>query len=426
MAKPARPSRAKAARSAAPKPAAGEKKAPHGWAFKARFRRQAFGWRSQPAVTRVREAVAEIKKVAKKEPVLAGEGAVIFLERVSPAIEQVDGSSGSMGVAVHGAIVALVPIVAAAPADPKTREDWLNRLMQAIEADGIAYIEALADFFGELCGSEEVASAWADRLLDVARIALAPGKGVRGHYAGTSACLSALYRARRYEELVELLKAEDFWSYKKWAVKALAGRGEPDAALRLAESSRSPWASDASIDALCEEILLSVGRVDEAYASYGVRASERGTYLATFRAVTQKYPHKAAAEVLEDLVKSTPGDEGKWFAAAKDAGLLDEALVIARLSPCDPRTLARAARDHADSDPAFALGAALASLDWLLLGYGYDITSVDVWAPYHAALRAAEHAGMTAEVKARIRAMVAAEPAGERFVTKVLGRELGL
>lgn len=49
--------------------------APHKWEFKARFRRQAFGWKSQPAITRLKQAVAEIKKVAKKEPILGTEGA---------------------------------------------------------------------------------------------------------------------------------------------------------------------------------------------------------------------------------------------------------------------------------------------------------------------------------------------------------------
>lgn len=34
----------------------------HRWEFRARFRKQAFGWRSQPAVLRVKEAVSEIKR----------------------------------------------------------------------------------------------------------------------------------------------------------------------------------------------------------------------------------------------------------------------------------------------------------------------------------------------------------------------------
>lgn len=69
----------------------------HAWAFKARFRRQAFGWRgSRLAVTRVREAVGEITKAARKDPALAAEGAVLFLERVSPALEEIDSSSGAI------------------------------------------------------------------------------------------------------------------------------------------------------------------------------------------------------------------------------------------------------------------------------------------------------------------------------------------
>jgi hypothetical protein len=67
---------------------------PHKWAFKARFRHHAFGWKSQPAIQCVKEAVAEIKKVGCKDPVLAAEGAVAFLERLSPALEHIDSSSG--------------------------------------------------------------------------------------------------------------------------------------------------------------------------------------------------------------------------------------------------------------------------------------------------------------------------------------------
>jgi hypothetical protein len=44
---------------------------PQTWEFKPRFRRRAFGWRSQPAIQRVKEAVAEIKKVARTDAALA-------------------------------------------------------------------------------------------------------------------------------------------------------------------------------------------------------------------------------------------------------------------------------------------------------------------------------------------------------------------
>ena len=61
--------------------AAKSKTTAHKWQFKARFRRHAFGWRSQPAITRVKEAVSEINKVARIDKVLAAEGAVSFLAR---------------------------------------------------------------------------------------------------------------------------------------------------------------------------------------------------------------------------------------------------------------------------------------------------------------------------------------------------------
>jgi hypothetical protein len=298
-----------------------------------------------------------------------------------------------------------------------------HRLWEAHAEDQIPYIERLADHWGELCGSKEVASAWADRLLDITRMALSPDKNVRGYFHGTAACLSALYRAERYDDLLDVLKAETFWPYKRWAVKALGAAGKKAEAIRLAESSRGPWTSDADVDALCEEMLLSSGLVDEAYSRYGLRANRGGTYLATFRAVARKYPHKRPEQILADLVKATPGDEGKWFAAAKDLGLYDAAIELARASPCDPKTLARAARDHVTEEPAFAIEAGYAALDWLAKGFGYEITSADVWMAYSSAMKAAEALGRAPETKERIRKL-----ADDRysFVTQVLGRELGL
>jgi hypothetical protein len=94
---------------------------PHKWAFVPRFRRLAFGWRSQPAVQRVKEATAEIRKVTKKNPALAAAGALLFLEKVSPALEQVDSSSGAIGTAVNHAIEACAKIIAEAPVNNEVR-----------------------------------------------------------------------------------------------------------------------------------------------------------------------------------------------------------------------------------------------------------------------------------------------------------------
>lgn len=89
------------------------------------------------------------------------------------------------------AVNALAEVVASAPADPKTRDQWLERLWQAYQADAIPYIEALGEYWGALCGSPEVSARWADRLVGTCRLALDPDPNVHGYFHGTTVCLSA-------------------------------------------------------------------------------------------------------------------------------------------------------------------------------------------------------------------------------------------
>jgi len=395
------------------------------WQFMARFRRHAFGWRSQPAILRVKEAVSEIKRVARRDPAMAADGAVSFFERLSPALEHVDSSSGGIGTAVANAVRELVPVIATAPADPKVRDAWLERLWVAHEADEVPYIEGLADYWGELCGSKETAADWAERLVGITRMALSPDPSLHGHFHGTTACLSALYRAERYQEIIDILDVHTIWPHKRWAVKALVAMGKKGEALRYAEACRGPSVPEEEVNTFCESILLSSGLLEEAYQRYGLRAARAGTHLATFRAIAKKYPHKPADELLADLAAATPGEEGKWFAAAKDAGLYGDALALASLSPCDPKVLTRAARDFAESQTSFAIGAGVLAITWLVRGYGYEVTSADVWAAYTNTMKAAEVAGERSETQERVKQLVASEVPGG-FVNRVLGGQLGL
>jgi hypothetical protein len=398
----------------------------HSWRFKARFRRHAFGWKSQPAITRLHEAVSEITLVARIDPMLGAEGAVALLECVSPALESVDSSSGAIGTAVNHTIAELVPVIVAAPADASTRAAWLERLFDAHSADQIPYIERLVDYWGELCGTAEIASAWADRLISITRLALSPDKNVRGYFHGASACLSALFAAGRHDELIELVRGDNFWPYQRWAVKAMVAQGRHAEAIAFAESCRDSWASSRDIDGLCEGILRSTGRMDEAYSRYALTANRTHAYLGWFRAVVKKYPDKPRGDVLLDLVQLTPGDEGKWFAAAKDAKLFDEAVALANRAPCDPKTLTRAARDFVEKNPAFAIEAGIAALRWLVQGHGYDITSADVWAAYAHTIKASANADRSEEVRSRIRALIDSADARGGFVTSILGQEIEL
>jgi len=400
----------------------------HKWTFRARFRRGAFGWKSQPAIKRVKEAASEIKRVARKDPLLGGEGAVLFLEKVSGAIESVDSSSGSIGTAVNHAVATLAGIIAAAPADVDTRAKWLERLWAAYMDDEIPYLESLGHYWGELCASPCVASRWADRLIHMCKLIWRPESKSRSFFKGTTNCLSALLAAGRHEELLELLAMAPYktWDDRQFGVRALAAMGRSAEAIDFAEESRGLNDDPVAIAQACEAVLLAEGRTSEAYERYALAAHEAGTYLAWFRAVAKQYPNKAQAEVLADLVAHTPGDEGKWFAAAKSAGLFDEAIALANRTPCSPQTLTRAARDFEEKRPTFALEAGMTALRWLVEGHGYEITGADVFAAYSNTLKAAESAGVTDETQARIRKLVAQERGDERFVTRIIGGYLGL
>ena len=399
----------------------------HKWDFAPRFRRNAFGWRSQPALTRVKEAVAEVKKTARKDPVLAAEGAVLFLEKVSPALAHVDSSSGAIGSAVNNAIDILVPIIASASADDTVRDRWLERLWQAVEEDDIPYIELLPEYWGELCATPERASKWADMFIEGVRMAwdkTSPGHFV--YFKGTAACFSALLKAGRNEDILSLLERSPhkFWDYRKWGVRALAAMGRKAEAIRFAEGNIEINDPQIEIAQVCEEMLLASGMADEAYASYAIIANRGTTNLATFRAIAKKYPRKTAREILHDLVESTPGEEGKWFASAKSAGLYDEAVELANMTPCDPRTLTRAAKEAAADHPEFAVEAGMAAIRWICEGYGYEITFGEILDAYRYAMEAAANAVKGPETLERIRRLVAAQTPGARFVAEALRKEL--
>lgn len=395
----------------------------HKWTFAPRFRARAFGWKSQPAIKRVREAVAEIKKVARKDPVLGGAGAVLFLEKVSPAIEQVDGSSGAIGSAVSRAVEELVEIIARAPADDRSRDAWLERLFQALQDDDIPYIETLAGYWGELCVTPARASSWVDRLLPVVQAVWAEPFA---YFKGTSACLSCLLVAGRHPELMELLETARhvWWSDRKYGVRALAAMGRVDDAIAYAQRSVGRDESDLDMARTCEALLLAAGRADEAYERYALTANVGTSRLATFRAIAKKYPHLDRTRLLQDLVESTPGEEGKWFATARELGLLDQAVALASQSPCDPLTLNRAARDHLASHPKFALEVALLSLRWIAAGHGYDITGVDVLQAYDRALQAAAALDIEEGIRGRIEAFVADDRSPGMFIRRVLEARL--
>lgn len=399
----------------------------HKWQFASRFRRHSFGWRSDTPIKRIKEAVSEIKQVARKQPVLAAEGAIKLLEKLSPALEQVDSSSGTIGTAVNNAIYALVPIIAKADVEIKVRQRWLDRLWSAFQDDEIPYLESLGDYWDELCVTQDLASSWADTLLPCVEQTWNPSASGHGFFKGMSVCLASLYAASRYEELLALIDKAPYrlWHYRQWGVKALAAMGKKAEAIRYAEESRGRNEPNWLIAQTCEAILLSSGMHDEAYRRYALEANRATTHLATFRAIVKKYPNKSPQDILRDLVTSTPGEEGKWFAAAKSVDLLDMAIELVSHSPADPRTLIRAARDYCEKQPEFAVKSGLAALRWISLGHGYEITTQEVLEAYTAVMEAASNTDFSIrQVNEQIRDMVTGSQLNNKFMMKVLERHL--
>ena len=206
--------------------------------------------------------------------------------------------------------------------------------------------------------------------------------------------------------------------------KVLAARGDVDGAVQVLEYARGANAPEATIATLAEEMLLSVGRAEEAYQRYGIEAGRANTHVATFRNIAKKYPGIEPQRILSDLIASMPGDEGKWFATAKTLKHFELAVKLAWRSPVDPKTLIRAARDHVKSQPAFAIEAALAALHWMAGGYGYDLTGAEPWQAREHALAAADAIQTRPAVEARIAEMLSDDGVQGQWVRQCLGLEV--
>lgn len=128
---------------------------------------------------------------------------------------------------------------------------------------------------------------------------------------------------------------------------------------------------------------------------------------------------------MRDLVASQPGHEGKWFAAAKDAGFFELALELAHRRPADPRTLIRAARDFALKKLTFALDAGMTGLHGMANENGFDITGIDVLDASVAVISAANAAGIDeVMVKVDARELIAAIDGGGEFVGRMWAKRL--
>jgi hypothetical protein len=397
------------------------------WAFRTNFRRGALGWRSSHiAVERVRAAVDEITREAGKNPGRSAEGIVVLFERISPAFENVDDSSGYLGDEIRAAIDDLVPKFRDAPLSDAERRSYLTRLWKAVEDDDMPWIERLEDRWGDLCESEPIATHWAEWFDLKLRVAEAESERVGRYVNGRIALLSTLFRLRRFDELMHIVDKVPykFWPYRRWGFQSLAELGRPDEAIRYA-LERNPIDTSylGHVASACETLLLSFGRIDEAYDRFAFDAMPyRRTYLARFKELAAKYPGIDRRRILSDLIAKSPGEEGKWFAAAMAAKMPDVAVRLAQDYPSDPKTLIRAAAKGLSKDPRLAYDLCLSALRWLGQGFGYEVTAFDVLDTFRIGQEAAQSLGLTpTEYRETVRPIVSA---GHKFVRQALETQL--
>ena len=199
-----------------------------------------------------------------------------------------------------------------------------------------------------------------------------------------------------------------------------------DEAIAYARDRAGSTTSLETIACFAEDVLLKAGRRAEAFDQFALLANQANSNLSTFRALAKKYPELAPDKLLGHLIASTPGEPGKWFATAKTLKMFDRATQLAWASPCDPKTLTRAARDHLTQQPEFAMQAALAALHWMSMGHGYELTGLDAQEAHRLAVEAAGHALQTERAQATIEQMLAQDRPMSAWLRRLLGMPAAL
>ncbi len=72
----------------------------------------------------------------------------------------------------------------------------------------------------------------------------------------------------------------------------------------------------------------------------------------------------------------------------------------------------------------FAVEAGLAALNWLVRGYGYENSAMDVVGAYSYTIDAAQNAKCKAQTLERIRSLANRGTPGDPFVSKILSQEI--
>jgi hypothetical protein len=347
---------------------------------------------------------------------------VLWIAGMPRVLAEVEDPEGALARQLTRALDEVTSWLGGSGAERQLRAAWADRLWPALLADERGLLDPVADAWGALVGPE-LAQTWAERLYPDLQAAWSEGLDVQA----SRACLSVLLAAERHRDIIDLLRlrAIGIWPERRYGVLALAALGEVDEAIAYArESNLLAHPYEPAIAAVCEGVLLTAGRREQAYADYAHLANRRQNYLQTFRSLAAKYPEREPSTILSDLIAASPGQEGRWFATARSLRFYNLAAEIAQRAPCDPRTLNRAAGERLTHDPSFAYDVAVASLRWIAGGHGHLIDGADVFDAYDIALEAARRLDRVSLLREQISMICEGMGASAEWIRRLLAPQL--
>ncbi|MBD3420941.1 MAG: hypothetical protein GF398_12550 [Chitinivibrionales bacterium] len=143
--------------------------------------------------------------------------------------------------------------------------------------------------------------------------------------------MSCLFELGRYDEITEILSQRErmLFDYRQYEIKIIAARGDVDRALQMIDDNLYDSNSTYQAADLGKEILFKAGRIEEAYKRYGLMLPFRTIGLATLSAIRKKYPRISPQRILNGILEADPGNERRYFAAARKIGMIELAIEIA-------------------------------------------------------------------------------------------------
>lgn len=300
-------------------------------------------------------AAENVKIFQEKYPINAAEESLDILDhivRISSSIPDEKLRFSHLFLTISSCLVS-------AKVDVLTRRKWLEQILAIIKKDRLGWTRDIASRFSEICASERLANEYADRFLDD-----------RG--TGSILTLKSLEKAGRFRELIEILDKTQ--NTDPESVQMLMGAyqaiGKLENALEVGESflshlKKSGNYADYGVKSICHQILLKLGRKEEAYQNYALEVTNAINPSQAFEELRAIYSEKIESEIFDDLIskKLRSSNSPNWLDLALEHNFYDPAFRVARSPEMDLEKLLEKSKHIGKSQASIALELLFISLE---------------------------------------------------------------